>query len=145
MAKLCVGAAANVQAEDVSQADWLRQFHLVFRTGSLPLQSPQKQHVEHFRRGSDLGTSTCFMCGKDDDETLEHFMNECMAYQPIKDASMWWRPLKVKDIVGAPGAHSPHVRLLFDMWGPRSGGSLSRRRRSEELYHSSDPHTLFIV
>ena len=98
----------------------LRQFHLVLRAGSLPLQQPKQSHLDYYRCGGQQVQDTCFMCTAGKAETLEHFMNECPGYQRTKDASKWWKgPISLKDVYAAPGAHGPHVQLLFDMWSAR--------------------------
>jgi hypothetical protein len=93
----------------------LRQFHTVFRAGSLPLQTCAQPH---FRCGGELGSVKCFMCGSRQ-ETLQHFVNECPAYSDIKDSGgLVHGSVDIRSVIRFPDldASRTAIKLLFDMW-----------------------------
>jgi hypothetical protein len=92
----------------------LRKFHTIFRAGSLPLQTCVQSH---FRCGGSLGSVKCFMCGIQD-ETLQHFVNECPAYSDIKGRAGFVGSVDVQSVICSPNRESSRrcVKMLFEMW-----------------------------
>jgi len=92
-----------------------RQFHSLLRASSLPLQAGRHPHV---RCGGHEHSSLCFMCGLED-ETLEHFMNGCHAYDDVKQEHGVMGPFSYKRIIYFPWWAGNDVFVLFAMWRKR--------------------------
>lgn len=112
----------------------LRQFHTVFRAGSLPLQTCAQPH---FRCGGELGSVKCFMCGSHQ-ETLQHFVNECPAYSDIKEsAGLADGPVDTRSLIRFPDLDVSRtaIKMLFDMWLRR----IRTWRRSHPFHQRVQP------
>jgi len=93
----------------------LRQFHMILRAGSLPLQTFRRSF---YRCGGVEDSTVCFMCGLED-ESISHFMNRCSAYDDLKARSPCVGPISRRRIVFFPSLASDEVALLFAMWRRR--------------------------
>lgn len=105
-----------------------RQFLLYLRAGSLPLQRPKHSGLHYYRCGGVQGSSKCFMCPLEVDETLEHFVCHCPAYGPTKNKYLR-QPDSLIDLDSVfrhPKKHKEHILTLFEMWKFR----MDRWRRS---------------
>ena len=95
-----------------------RQFTATLRAGSLPVQAC-KQSAQHLRFGGPGAPTTCFMCSVAADETADHFLFHCPAYEDLRQAS----GLDFSE-AGAPGAttafseqfHNKFVAVWFQQW-----------------------------
>ena len=87
----------------------LVQFHTLLRANALPLQTFRQPH---FRCGGKDASDLCFMCGTAR-EDLNHFMNECPAYNGIRNGA---GPFTLLGFVRAPSKSRKSVKLLFEMW-----------------------------
>ena len=75
----------------------------------------------HFRCGGSLGSVKCSMCGIQD-ETLQHFVNECPVYSDIKERAGFVGVVDVQSVIClnicSPNRESSRrcVKMLFEMW-----------------------------